>query len=299
MPSIAELIAAAAAQLAAAGLAEPRRDAETLWLAASGQERAWRFAHPEAAPEAAAAARFQRWVTARAGHLPLQYLTGEQEFFGRAFRVTPAVLIPRPETELVVAAAIEKAGETARDRAGESLTLLDAGAGSGAIAVTLALELQAGEDARPTDPKQEPGHWRVFACDRSAVALAVARDNAARVGGAVGLVQSDWLTAFAERPIFDLIVANPPYVAADEWVGLERQVREYEPYAALVAGPTGREAYQRLMPQARARLRPGGWLILETGYRSAAALQSLLVGWAAVETRRDYQGWDRVLLLRR
>jgi release factor glutamine methyltransferase len=368
MGTTAELIAAAAATLAAAGLADPRRDAEVLWLAASGRERAWLYAHPEAAPEAAAARQFQAWVAARARHEPLQYLIGEREFFGRAFQVSPAVLIPRPETELVVSAALDKANAIAwrgsqsgcppqraplrvvdpgfaarpayapagpgtparpspadaslhpnarrcalgtpakangkakasadakadaktRAAAGTAganaprLMVLDAGTGSGAIAVTLALELGAAA--------------RVAASDRSAAALAVAAANARRLGAAVSLLQADWLTAFAARPIFDLIVSNPPYVSEEEFAGLERQVREHEPRGALVSGPTGLEAYAALLPQARARLRPGGWLILETGYRSAAALRPLLADWAAVEARRDYQGWERVLLARR
>lgn len=295
MATTAELIAAAAATLAAAGLAEPRRDAEVLWLAASGRERAWLYAHPEAAPEAAAARQFQAWVAARARHEPLQYLTGEREFFGRSFQVSPAVLIPRPETELVVSAALEKANAKAKAEANAAprtkgagagqLEILDAGTGSGAIAVTLALELGAAA--------------RVTASDRSAAALAVAGANARRLGAAVSLLQADWLAAFAEQPMFDCIVSNPPYVSAEEYAALERQVREHEPRGALVAGPTGLEDYATLLPQARARLRPGGWLILETGYRSAAALRPLLAGWAAVEARRDYSGWERVLLARR
>ena len=165
------------------------------------------------------------------------------------------------------------------------LMVLDAGTGSGAIAVTLALELGAAA--------------RVTASDRSAAALVVAAANARRLGAAVSLLQADWLAAFAARPIFDLIVSNPPYVSEEEFAGLERQVREHEPRGALVSGPTGLEAYATLLPQAWARLRSGGWLILETGYRSAAALRPLLADWAAVEARRDYQGWERVLLARR
>lgn len=286
MPTTAEILAAAAAQLAAAGVAAARRDAEVLWLAVTGEARAALYAHPEAEAPAAALARFHPLVAARARREPLQYLTREREFYGRRFAVTPAVLIPRPETELVAAAALDKAAELeAGGAGGRRLAVLDAGAGAGVLAVTLALEL---------------GHRaQVTGCDRSAAALAVAQANARRLLAAVQWFQADWLTALAAEPRFDLIVSNPPYVSAAEWEQLAPEVRDYEPRAALVPGPSGLEAYAALLPQAHARLRPGGWLILETGYRSAAALGPLLAGWSRTETRRDYQGWERVVRARR
>lgn len=282
MPSVAEVLAAAAARLAAAGVAEARRDAEVLWLAAAGGDRAGLHAHPEAEAAPEPWRRFEALVAGRAQHWPVQYLTGEREFFGRRFAVTPAVLIPRPETELVAEAAIAAARAMA---AGRRLAILDAGTGSGALAVTLALELGAGA--------------RLLASDRSAAALAVARGNAQRLGAAVQWLRADWLAGLAAAPHWDLIVANPPYVSQAEWEALAPEVRDYEPRAALTPGPSGLEAYAVLIPQAQARLRPGGWLILETGYRSAAALGPLLADWRRVERRRDYQGWDRVLLAQR
>lgn len=282
MPTIGAVLAAAAARLAAAGVAAARRDAEVLWLAVAGGERAGLHAHPEAEAAPDAVREFEALVAGRAQHRPVQYLTGEREFFGRRFAVTPAVLIPRPETELVVEAAIAAARGMAAER---RLAILDAGAGSGILAVTLALELGA--------------RAQLFASDRSAAALAVARGNAQRLGAAVQWLRADWLAGLAVAPHWDLIVSNPPYVAQDEWEALAPEVRDYEPRAALTPGPSGLEAYAALIPQAYARLRPGGWLILETGYRSAAALDPLLANWRAVERQRDYQGWDRVLLAQR
>lgn len=277
MAEIRELLHEAQARLAAAGVANARADAEALLLAALGRPRAFLYAHPEAEATAREQEELARLITARATGQPLQYLLGRQNFYGRDFEVTPAVLIPRPETELVVAAALEKLalGATAR--------VADAGAGSGAIAVTLALERPAA---------------RVVALDRSAAALAVARRNAARWGARVEFVVADWL-APVRGEAFDLIVANPPYVADDELASLAREVRDYEPRAALVSGPSGLEAYAKLVPQSARALRPGGWLILEIGYRAGDGVRALLGPWRDVETRRDWQGWERVIVARR
>lgn len=282
MPTTAEVLASATARLSTGGLTEPRRDAEALWLAVTRGDRAGLFAHPEAPASVEDLQRFETLVSARLRRQPIQYLTGEWDFLGRRFAVTPAALIPRPETELVAAAAIEKANTMAVQR---RLTILDAGAGSGVLAITLALEL---------GPKA-----RVFGCDRSSAALALARENAARLGAPVAWLRGDWLSALAERPHWDLIVSNPPYVSQAEWEQLPAEVRDYEPREALTPGPSGLEAYSGLIPQAWVRLKPEGWLILETGYRSTAALGPLLRDWRVVERRQDYQGWDRVLLARR
>ncbi|HZT74960.1 MAG TPA: peptide chain release factor N(5)-glutamine methyltransferase [Terriglobales bacterium] len=277
MAELRELLHEAQARLAAAGVAHARADAEALLLAALGRPRAFLYAHPEAKAAAREQEEFARLITARAAGQPLQYLLGRQNFFGRDFEVTPAVLIPRPETELVVAAALEKLAP------GQMARAADAGAGSGAIAVTLALERPAA---------------RVAALDRSAAALAVARRNAARWGARVAFVVADWLAPVRGETL-DLIVANPPYVADDELASLAREVRDYEPRAALVSGPTGLEAYEKLVPQAALALRPGGWLILEIGYRAGDGVRALLGRWRDVETRRDWQGWERVVVARR
>jgi release factor glutamine methyltransferase len=273
VPPLRQHLAEAAAQLTAAGVDKPRLTAELLLAHALGRERSYLYAHPEENLANAAATAFTGLVRRRAEGTPLQYLTGVQEFHGRSFAVSPAVLIPRPETELVVAAALDLLPPDAATR------IVDVGTGSGCIAVTLALE-------RPSAT--------LVATDISAAALAVARGNAAALGARVEFVQTDLLAAAPGR--FDLIVSNPPYIADGDWTGLQREVRDYEPRTALLAGPTGAEVYTRLIPQAHAALSPGGWLVLELGYDSAPAVRALLApGWTAVATRRDEQGWDRVL----
>ena len=277
MATLRQLLAEATATLERAGVAAPRLTAEVLLAQSLGQPRAYLYAHPEAEPAPGAHARFQAWIRRRGAGEPLQYLTGEQEFYGRVFQVTPAVLIPRPETELVIEAALER---LPRD---QPARVADVGTGSGCIAITLALE-------RP--------QAQLTATDISAEALAVARGNAQRLTAAVHWLECDLLDA-VPAPL-DLIVSNPPYIAECEWNVLQREVRDHEPRTALIAGPAGTEIYARLLTQAAARLRSGGWLVLELGYDSAAAVRALLSSdWSAIETRRDLQGWERVLLARR
>ncbi|MGH9487930.1 MAG: peptide chain release factor N(5)-glutamine methyltransferase [Terriglobales bacterium] len=277
MPRLGWQLAEGTAQLQRAGVAAPRLTAEVLLAHLLGQERSYLYAHPEEELAPNLAPRWHAALAARSAGVPLQYLTGLQEFYGRPFHVSPAVLIPRPETELVVTTALELLRERGEAR------VLDVGTGSGCIAVTLALE-------RP--------QARVLASDISAGALAVAADNARRLGAAVALVQAD-LTASLSGP-FDLIVSNPPYVAELELQALAVEVREHEPRRALVAGAAGTEIYDRLIPQAQALLRPRGWLVLELGYATAGAVRWLLgAPWRQIGTRRDTQGWERVLTAQR
>jgi release factor glutamine methyltransferase len=300
---------------AAVRLAPPataRRDAELLLLRAAGRDRAWLLAHGDAEIAAEQRAQFDAWVERRARHEPVQYILGEQEFYGLAMRVTPAVLIPRPETEHVVEAALGKVPRA--DFQNQALRICDVGTGSGAIAVALAHAL----------PRAQ-----VTAVDLSEAALEVARENAKIHGVAerVRFVESDLLSAVAgER--FDWVVANPPYVAEDE--ELEAQVREWEPHAALFAGATGLEVYERLIPQAWEALATrtasgaadshicerradvghptlteqpefisGGWLVLEMGHGQREALARLLRGWDEIEFVADLQGIPRVAMARR
>ncbi|MGH9476203.1 MAG: peptide chain release factor N(5)-glutamine methyltransferase [Terriglobales bacterium] len=277
MPTLRQHLAEAAAGLQRAGVAEPRLTAEVLLASLLGQNRSYLYAHPEQPLEAAAAAHWQALVEARAAGTPLQYLTGVQEFCGRPFLVTPAVLIPRPETEQVVQAALEHLPPAAAAR------VVDVGTGCGCIAVTLALE-------RP--------QARVAATDISAAALAVARANAANLGAPVAFARADLLAGLGGP--FDLVVSNPPYVAEAELAALQPEVRAHEPRLALVAGPAGTEIFARLIPQAAAALRPGGWLVLELGYTAAGVVRGLLGHrWDQVATRRDALGWKRVLTARR
>jgi release factor glutamine methyltransferase len=278
MPTLRERLHQAAAALEATGVEGARREAEALLERLLRRDRAWLYAHPEDELTAGDDARWRSWIARRAAGEPAQYIAGVAEFWGRAFAVSPAVLIPRPETELLVAAVLE------RIAAQDAARIVDVGTGSGCIAVTLALE--------------RPRAW-VAGVDRSAAALEVARGNARRLGAGVEFVEGDLLEGL-DGP-FDVIVSNPPYVSDGELPGLAREVREHEPRAALVAGPRGDEIYRRLIPQALEKLRPGGWLALELGYQSAAMVRAPLAGggWSDVEIRRDAQAWERVALARR
>ncbi len=282
-----ELREAARRQLEAGGIAAARESVDILLAAALGRDRAFLHAHPEYQLTAGELARFTEYMDRRLRGEPAQYILGRQEFYGRDFEVTPAVLIPRPETELLVEAALEKAG--AMKLASAPVRLVDVGTGSGCIAITLALELAArGQIAQ------------VVATDISPAALAVAENNARRWRAAVAFQSGDWLEAWhGQAGQFDLIVSNPPYIPESELAGLQREVREHEPRVALMAGETGLENYARLLPAALRLLTPGGWLILEMGYRSAEGVRNWFTDWAEVETRCDLQGWPRVLLARK
>ena len=216
---------------------------------------------------------YRALVERRMAGEPVAYLTGAREFFGREFMITPAVLIPRPDTELLVELALAHCA----DRKG--LRVLDMGTGSGALAVTLALEL---DDAD------------VIALDRSREALWVAMANAARLGASVSFVQSDWFAALGEER-FHLIVANPPYIAAGD-PHLEQGDVRFEPPGALTSGPAGLDDLAEIIMQAPARLEPDGWLFLEHGYDQAVAVRGLLAdgGFAAIASWKDIAGIERV-----
>lgn len=277
MPTLRQLLAQAAAELERGGIAEPRLTAAALLLHVLGRDRAYLYAHPEAQLTPEQQTLWETLVAQRSTGAPLQYITGTQEFYGRSFRVSPAVLIPRPETEQVVEAALERLPGDAPAR------VVDVGTGSGCIAITLAL-------GRP--------QATVLATDISAPALAVARENAQTLQARVQFVEGDLLAGLVAP--FDLIVSNPPYIADRELGTLQPEVRGHEPRVALAAGPLGTEIYARLIPQAAAALRAGGWLVLELGYSSAEAVRAMLgAAWEEIETRRDLQGWERVLVARR
>ncbi|MGC2621377.1 MAG: peptide chain release factor N(5)-glutamine methyltransferase [Acidobacteriaceae bacterium] len=266
-----------------AHLSTARRDAELLLLRVLGRDRAWLLTHGDEELTAEQAAQFEAWVTRRAAQEPVQYILGEQEFYGFAMRVTADVLIPRPETEHLVEALITRVPR------GAAVQIADVGTGSGAIAVALAHALPLA---------------RVTGLDISAAALDVARGNAERHGvadrdgaqGRVRFLESDLLSAVRGERFF-AVVSNPPYVAEGE--ALEAQVREYEPRGALVAGPTGLEVYERLIPQAWQALVPQGWLLLEMGQGQRDAVARLLEDWDEVEFAADLQGIPRVAIARR
>jgi release factor glutamine methyltransferase len=222
---------------------------------------------------------YGRYLHERMQGKPTQYITGRQEFYGREFRVTPDVLIPRPETEHVVEAALKRA----QVASGQGrLSVIDIGTGSGAIAVTLALETRAS----------------VTATDISNAALCVASGNARRLKAPVHFVACDLADAIAGGR-FDLVVSNPPYVPESDSSTIQREVRDHEPAVALYGGKDGFDVYRRLIPEAARLLKPGGWLVMEIGYRSGEAVASMLGTWRDVETVPDLAGLARVMVARR
>ncbi|WP_287881372.1 peptide chain release factor N(5)-glutamine methyltransferase [Aquitalea sp.] len=221
-------------------------------------------------------AQFTQLAQRRLQGEPMAYLLGEREFYGRNFRVTPAVLIPRPETEHLVEAALQYVAAVAPMR------VLDLGCGSGAIAVTLALEAPA---------------WQVQAVDLSNDAVAVSRDNADRLGATVSFHLGSWYQPLGEQCGFDLIVSNPPYIEKHDHHLEEGDVR-FEPRMALTDEGDGLDCLRKIIAGAPARLKPGGWIMLEHGYDQGAAVRQLLrqAGLQAVATRADLAGLDRVSL---
>jgi release factor glutamine methyltransferase len=257
-----------------AGIGVSRLTAEVLLGHALHQEREYFFAHPERELQEVEWLHYGRYLHERLKGKPTQYIIGRQEFFGRDFRVTSDVLIPRPETEHVVEACVALAAGARR--------VLDVGTGSGAIAATLALELRA----------------EAWATDISAAAVAVASGNAARLDARVRFVVCDLMEAIRESSM-DLIVSNPPYVPVTQREGLQREVRDFEPHVALFAGQTGFELYDRIAADAPRVLRTGGWLIMELGFGSLDHVRGLLDGWSEVRVEPDLAGIPRVIAARR
>ncbi len=254
--TVAESLADASLQLAAAlGLEkrEARLEARVLAAFAWNVNPAWLIAHDTDPLRDAQAAPFEALLARRLAGEPVAYLTGTREFYGRRFQVSPAVLIPRPDTELLVELAL------ARIPPEQTVEVLDLGTGSGCVAITLALE-------RPLA--------RVTAVDRSTAALAIARHNADIHHASVEFLTSDWFTALAGRR-FDLIVSNPPYIAAAD-PHLRRGDVRFEPLTALAAGQDGLDDLRRLTAAACAHLKRDGTLLLEHGYDQADAVQALL-----------------------
>lgn len=243
-----------AAALDEASVDVGRVDARVLLCHLLGAARAWIAANPMHVLTESQDAQYDLLVAHRSMGHPVAYLVGTREFYGRDFAVGPAVLIPRPETETLVEAALA--------RMGDSGSVLDLGTGSGAIAVTLACE--------------RPG-WVVRAVEASEEALAVARANAARHGARVALDLGSWYTALADLR-FDLVVANPPYVAADDHHLMEGDLR-FEPRGALTDGSAdGLESIRAIVSGAPVHLKSGGWLLMEHGYDQSEACQVMLAG---------------------
>jgi release factor glutamine methyltransferase len=250
-----------------AGVDAPRMTAEVLLGYAVHVDRTYFYAHPEQELREVEWIHFGRYLHERMRGKPTQYITHRQEFYGREFVVSPAVLIPRPETEHLIEAALPLVGGV----------VVDVGSGSGAIAITLALECNS----------------RVIAADLSGDALGVTMDNAVRLGAEISPVQSDLLTAFADDSV-DLVVSNPPYVAESVRESMQREVRDWEPGLALFGGADGLEVYRRLIPEAWRVLRHGAHLVLELGFDSLLGVERLLG--VPVTVHRDLAGIARVLI---
>jgi release factor glutamine methyltransferase len=279
MNSIAEVLREASQILERAGVPEARREAGSLLSFVIGKDRTFLIAHAEDELHDRDVDQFREAVERRAAGEPLQYITGVQDFFGREFRVTPDVLIPRPETELLVEAALEVSRTAA--------TICDVGTGSGCIALTLLCELS---DAR------------AVAVDKSPAALEIANFNAQQlsVANRAEFIISDCFDSLDKRE-FDLIVSNPPYVSAGVLPGLQREVRDHEPLVALSPGPDGLSVILRLIHEAPAFLKQNGHLIMEIGFDQGEAVNGLIDAnvWQLLEIRPDLQCIPRIVVLRK
>ena len=262
-------------------------------------DRAYLYAHPERELIDDEMGRYDEALARRAAGVPAQYITGHQEFWGLDLIVSPAVLIPRPETEHVVEAVLELAARQNQEREQQpragapaphglsphELCIVDMGTGSGAIALALASELPSAQ---------------IQATDISAAALEVARANAARLelASRIEFHHSDLLSGLSAAS-FDFVVSNPPYVGDSEEESVQLEVRKFEPRHAVFAGPTGVEVIERLIPQAAGALRPGGWLVFEISGTIAERVRGLLSNWDEAAIKNDLQGIARVAMARK
>ena len=277
-----QALSSAIERLEAADMGSPRMNAEVLLTFVLGVNRAYLYAHPERELTAEEEARYDEVLAQRATGMPSQYITGHQEFWGLDFVVTPAVLIPRPETEHLVETVLELARGIARPK------LVDVGTGSGCVALALAHELKSAA---------------VYAVDVSADALEIAGANAARLrlDGRVHFTQSNVLEALAGVHDFDFVVSNPPYVGFGEADKVQKSVRDFEPRVAVFAGEQGLDVIRPLIEQAHRALKPGGWLAMEIGYSMRDAVVNLLspTMWEDVRVVPDLQGIPRVVAARK
>jgi len=308
-----ESLTAAITRLTAEKVPSPRLNAELLLMFTLSCDRAYLFAHPERELTEEEQSRYDAALAERARGVPAQYITGHQEFWGMDFIVTPAVLIPRPETEHVIEAVLERRASSFRPpapgvglqtsdlgpqtsdlelqtsdlglQASGHIRIADVGTGSGCIALALAKEFPDAE---------------IHATDISAAALEIARANAARLqlASRVQFHQAELLVGFEDES-FDFIVSNPPYVGEMEEDQVQFEVRKFEPRDAVFGGASGTEIIARLIPQARAALLPGGWLIMEISGTVAERVQRLLAGWDEVRIIPDFQSIPRVAQARK
>ncbi|MGI8995231.1 MAG: peptide chain release factor N(5)-glutamine methyltransferase [Pyrinomonadaceae bacterium] len=283
MVTIAEALAEAARALRAVGIGEARREAGTLLAQTLGRDRAYLLAHDDEPLTPAQFALVRDRVRRRAAGEPVQYITGRQEFYGLEFTVTPDVLIPRPETELLVEAALELLQGT------NAPLVCDVGTGSGCIPIAL---LHERKDAR------------AIAGDLSPAALRVAARNAARhhVNERLLLIASDCFAALDPSAVrFHLIASNPPYVAEKDLPTLQREVRDHEPRMSLTPGGDGLAVIRHLLADAPQFLWPGGHLVFEIGFDQHERVAQLIEPrvWTLLDIQKDLQGIPRIIALRK
>jgi release factor glutamine methyltransferase len=266
-------------RLTAAQVGSPRLNAEILLMSVLGCDRAYFFAHPERELSADDLSRYEELLGQRASGIPAQYITGHQEFWGMDFIVTPAVLIPRPETEHVLETVLPLMQSVDQPR------IVDVGTGSGCIAIVLAKELLSA---------------RIDAVDLSPAALEIARANAARhqVESRIHFRRSDLMDGLPPAS-FDFVVSNPPYVSESEEDQVQLEVRKFEPRNAVFAGHTGLEVIERMVPQAAEVLKPAGWLVMEISGTIVDGVKRVLADWEVVQVSKDLQGIPRVVSARR
>ncbi len=286
--TIQDALAMAVEYLAQNRESDKKLDAQTLLMHVLGCDRTHVIAHPERQLTALELEDYEDIVVKRARGVPLQYITGHQEFWGLDFLVTPAVLIPRPQTEHVVEATLEIVREHYANRRDGELQLLDVGTGAGTIALALAHTLPQA---------------RVLATEISEPALDVARKNSERLGltDHVSFQQADLLTGVALDSI-DIVAGNPPYIGRKETLGVQRQVREHEPDVALFGGESGMEVFERLLPQMHFVLKEHGWFALEMGYTQEEPMRKLIASdgrWVQMRIVPDLQGIPRVAVARK
>ena len=279
-----DALSSAISHLTVANVPSPRLNAELLLMFTLGCDRAYLYAHPERKLSTDDQSRYDQALTEREGGVPTQYVTGHQEFWGMDFIVTPAVLIPRPETEHVIETVLERVRVERAPSPADSLRILDVGTGSGCIALALAKELPSAE---------------IHATEISTAALEIARANAARLQleARVQFHCTDLLQGL-DLGAFDFVVSNPPYVGESEDDQVQLEVRKHEPHNAVFAGVTGLEVIERLIPQAHESLKPGGWLVMEISGTVAERVRGLLAEWNEVEITNDLQGIPRVVSAR-